>query len=67
VLVGIGREVASLYVVVALLVSMGLGSSQRGRWNKIKEIPMSMAHLTQRLLLVLPISNLHNSKVSCCF
>jgi hypothetical protein len=31
VLVGIGGEVTSPYVVVALLVSRGLGSSQRGR------------------------------------
>jgi hypothetical protein len=34
----------------------------QGRWNKNKEIPMNVAHLTQRLLLVLTISNLLGSR-----
>jgi hypothetical protein len=38
--------------------SGALDSSNQGPWNKIREIPMSVAHLTQRLLLVLTISNL---------
>jgi hypothetical protein len=55
-------EVTSLYLVVALLVGGGLGPSIWGWWNKTKEIPLSVAHLTQGLLLVLPISNLLGSR-----
>jgi hypothetical protein len=54
-------EVISLYIVVAFLVSGGLGPFVGGRQNKTKEIPMSVAHLTQKLLLVLPISILQDS------
>jgi hypothetical protein len=45
----------------------GLDPSVWGRWKKTKEIPMSVAHLTQKLLLVLTISKWQGSRVSCCF
>jgi hypothetical protein len=60
-------EVTCLYIVGALLVSRRLGTFIGGWQNKIKENLMSVAHPTQRLLHVLPISNLQNSRVSRCF
>jgi hypothetical protein len=57
----------SFYLVRARLVIGGLGSPVWGRCDKTKEIPMSVAHLTQGLLLLLLIANLQNSMVSCCF
>jgi hypothetical protein len=67
VLVGIGGEVNSLFVVVALLSVEAWGSFVLGWCNKTKEISMSVSRLTQGLLHVLPISNLQNSRVSSCF
>jgi hypothetical protein len=55
-------EVTSLYVVVAVLVSRGLGFFSMRVVEQNKEIPMSVAHLTQRLLYVLSISNLQSSR-----
>jgi hypothetical protein len=57
-------KVTTLYVVASLLVSRGLGPFIGGWQNKTKENPMSVAHPTQRLLHVLPLSNLQNSRVS---
>jgi hypothetical protein len=54
-------EVTFLYVVIALLFIGGLGPSV-WQWNKTKEIPMSVAHLTQSLLLMLTISNMLGSR-----
>jgi hypothetical protein len=66
VLVGIGGKVNSLFVLVALLVSRSLGFF-RMRAVRQNQISMSVAHITQGMLLVLPISNLQNSRVSSCF
>jgi hypothetical protein len=55
-------EVTFLYFVVALLVGGGLGFFSRIAVEQNQKIPMSVAHLTQGLLLVLPISNLQSSK-----
>jgi hypothetical protein len=59
--------VTSLNVVASLLVSKGLGPFVGGWQNKTKEDPMSVAHPTKRLLHVLPMFNLQNSRVSRCF
>jgi hypothetical protein len=57
-------KVTSLYVVASLLISRGLGPFV-GEWqNKTKENPMSVAHPTQRLLHVLPMFILQNSRMS---
>jgi hypothetical protein len=52
------------YVVASLLVSRGFSPFVGGRQNKTKEKPMSVVHPTQRLLHVLPMSNLQISRVS---
>jgi hypothetical protein len=57
----------SIDVVSSLLVSRGLGPFVGGWQNKTKENSMSVAHPTQRLLHVLPMFNLQNSRVSWCF
>jgi hypothetical protein len=57
-------KVTSLDVVASLLVSRGLGPFVGGCQNKTKENPMSVAHPAQRLLHVLPMFNLQNSRVS---
>jgi hypothetical protein len=57
-------KVVSLYVVASLLVSRGLGPFIGGWQNKTKENPMCVAHPTQRLLHVLPMFILQNSRVS---
>jgi hypothetical protein len=57
-------KVTSLDVVASLLVSRGLGPFVGGWQNKAKENSMSVAHPTQRLLYVLPMFNLQNSRVS---
>jgi hypothetical protein len=49
-------------LVVAPLVSGGLGPSEWGRWIKTKGISLSMAYFTQGLLHVLAISNLQGSR-----
>jgi hypothetical protein len=59
--------VTSLDVVASLLVSRGLGLFIGGWQNKTKENPISVAYPTQRLLHVLPMFNLQNSRVSWCF
>jgi hypothetical protein len=60
-------KVTYLYVVASLLVSRGLGPFIGGWQNKTKENPMNVAHPTQRLLHVLPMFILQNSRVSWCF
>jgi hypothetical protein len=56
-------KVTSLDVGASFLVTRVLGPF--GGWqNKTKENPMSVAHPTQRLLHVLPMFNLQNSRVS---
>jgi hypothetical protein len=57
-------KVTSLYVVASLLVSRGLGPFVGGWQNKTKENPMNVAHPTRRLLHVLPMFILQNSRVS---
>jgi hypothetical protein len=57
-------KVTSLYVVASLLVSRDLGPFVGGWQNKTKVNPMSVAHPTQRLLHVLPMFILQNSRVS---
>jgi hypothetical protein len=57
-------KVTYLYVVASLLVSRGLGPFIGGWQNKTKENPMNVAHPTQRLLHVLPMFILQNSRVS---
>jgi hypothetical protein len=57
-------KVTSLNVVASFLVSRGKGPFVREWYNKTKENPMSVAHPTQRLLHVLPIFILQNSRVS---
>jgi hypothetical protein len=57
-------KVTSLNIVASLLVSRGLGPFVEGWQNKIKENPMSVAHPTERLLHVLPMSNLQIYRVS---
>jgi hypothetical protein len=59
--------VTSLYIVASLLTSRGLGPFVGGWQNKNKENPMTVAHPTQRLLHVLPMFILQNSRVSWCF
>jgi hypothetical protein len=60
-------KVTPLYVVASLLVSRGLGPFVGGWPNKTKENPMNVAHPTRRLLHVLPMFILQNSRVSWCF
>jgi hypothetical protein len=57
-------KVTSLYVVVSLLVSRGLGPFVGGWQNKTKENPLNVPHPTQRLLHVLPMLILQYSRVS---
>jgi hypothetical protein len=57
-------KVTSLDVVASLLDSRGLGPFVGGWQNKTKENPMSVAHRTQRLLHMLPMFILINSRVS---
>jgi hypothetical protein len=57
-------KVISLDVVAPFLVSRGLGPFVGGWQNKTKENAESVAHPTQRLLHVLPMFNLQNSRVS---
>jgi hypothetical protein len=57
-------KVASLDVDASFLVSRVLGPFIGGWQNKTKENPMSVAHPIQRLLHVLPMFNLQNSRVS---
>jgi hypothetical protein len=60
-------KVTSLYVVASFLVSRGLGPFVGGLQNKTKENPMNVAHPTWRLLHVLSMFILQNSRVSWCF
>jgi hypothetical protein len=57
-------NVTSFDVGVSFLVSRVLGPFVGGWQNKTKENSMSVAHPTQRLLHVLPMFNLQNSRVS---
>jgi hypothetical protein len=57
-------KATSLDVVTSFLVSRVLGPFVGGWQNNTKENPMSVAHPTQRLLHVLPMFNLQNSRVS---
>jgi branched-subunit amino acid transport protein AzlD len=67
VLVGIGGDVDSLFIVVALLVSRALGFfCMRAVQQNQRNLYECGSHLTQGLLHVLPISNLQNSWVSSC-
>jgi hypothetical protein len=56
-------KVTSLDVGASFLVSRDLGPFVGGWQNKTKENSMSVAHPTQRLLHVLPMFNLQNSRV----
>jgi hypothetical protein len=57
-------KVTSFYIVASLLVSRGLGPVIGGWQNKTKENPMNVARPTRRLMHVLPIFILQNSRVS---
>ena len=57
-------KVTSLDIGASFLVNRVLGPFIGGWQNKTKENPMSVAHPTQRLLHVLPMFNLQNSRVS---
>jgi hypothetical protein len=57
-------KVTSLDVGASFLFSRVLGPFVGGWQKKTKENSMSVAHPTQRLLHVLPMFNLQNSRVS---
>jgi hypothetical protein len=66
VLMGIDGVVTSLYLVVAFLSVEAWVLLNEGGGTKPNKF-LSVAHLTQSLLHVLPISKLQNSRVSRCF